>query len=232
MQNIDVTNSEESKASKLSAIDRALELAKARLAARTSTQGDEVSAKTSKEPKAKAEKQPKEPKAVKVVDLAAQSAKDAERAERKAQLEAQRAERKATSDAKRAAAKLEREAKQQGRGPAHMKKVDKAASKLPVLSNAAQTKLNELRQELSNIDMTVLALHMQHIVRVAATAAAHGRKFTNGQRVRFTGGDPRYIGQVGTIDQARNIRCFVNVTGAKKPVYVFTSDIEPFTEEG
>jgi len=229
-QNIDTTNSD-SKASKLSALDRALELAKARAAARASAQGDEAPAKV-KAPKPKAEKQPKEPKAVKVVDLAAQSAKDAERAERKAQLEAQRAERKATAEAKRAAAKAERESKQQGRGPAHMKKVDKAAARLPVLSSAAQTKLNELRLELSNIDMTVLALHMQHIVRVAATAAAHGRKFTNGQQVRFTGGDPRYIGQVGTIDQARNIRCFVNVTGVKKPVYVFTSDIEPFTEEG
>lgn len=228
-QNIDTTNSD-SKASKLSAIDRALELAKQRAAAaaaaRNGTSDEPAVTKTPKEPKV--EKEPK----VKVVNLEAKAAKDAERGAAKAKLEAERAERKAATEAKRAAAKAEREAKQQPRGPAHMKKVDKAAARLPVLSAAAQSKLNELRLELSNIDMTVLALHMQHIVRVAATAAAHGRKFVNGQRVRFTGGDPRYIGQVGTIDQARNIRCFVNVTGAKKPVYVFTSDIEPFTEEG
>lgn len=221
----DTTNSD-SKASKLSAIDRALELAKARAAAVAANRSSEDTLRV-KEPKPKADKQPKEPKAVKVVDLAAQSAKDAERAERKAQLEAQRAERKAASDAKRAAAKAEREAKAQPRGPAHMKKVDKAAARLPALSAEAQTKLNELRLEISNVDMTVLALHLQHHVRVAATYKAHGRKFVNGQGVRIVGGDPRYIGQVGTIDQARNIRCFVNVPGVKKPVYVFTSDIEP-----
>lgn len=221
----DTTNSD-SKASKLSAIDRALELAKARAAAVAANRSSEDTLRV-KEPKPKADKQPKEPKAVKVVDLAAQSAKDAERAERKAQLEAQRAERKAASDAKRAAAKAEREAKAQPRGPAHMKKVDKAAARLPALSAEAQTKLNEIRLSLGLVDMTVLALHMQHHVRVAATSKAHGRKFVNGQSVRFVGGDPRYIGQVGTIDQARNIRCFVNVPGVKKPVYVFTSDIEP-----
>lgn len=225
---IDTTNSD-SKASKLSAIDRALELAKARAAAVAANRSSEdtLRVNTPKAPKPKADKQPKEPKEVEVVDLAAQSAKDAERAERKAQLEAQRAERKAASDAKRAAAKAEREAKAQPRGPAHMKKVDKAAARLPALSAEAQTKLNEIRLSLGLVDMTVLALHMQHHVRVAATSKAHGRKFVNGQSVRFIGGDPRYIGQVGTIDQARNIRCFVNVPGVKKPVYVFTSDIEP-----
>lgn len=225
-QNIDTTNSD-SKASKLSAIDRALELAKQRAAAKAAANG-ETTLKVIKEPKPKAEKEPK----AKVVNLEAKSAKDADRAAAKAKMEAERAERKAAADAKRAAAKVEREAKQQPRGPAHMKKVDKAAARLPALSSEAQTKLNELRAELSNVDMTVLALHMQHHVRVAATSKAHGRKFTNGQRVRIVGGDPRFIGQEGTIDQARNIRCFVNVEGVKKPVYVFTSDIEPCGEEG
>lgn len=225
-QNIDTTNSD-SKASKLSAIDRALELAKQRAAAKAAANG-ETTLKVVKEPKPKAEKEPK----AKVVNLEAKSAKDADRAAAKAKMEAERAERKAAADAKRAAAKVEREAKQQPRGPAHMKKVDKAAARLPALSSEAQTKLNELRAELSNVDMTVLALHMQHHVRVAATSKAHGRKFTNGQRVRIVGGDPRFIGQEGTIDQARNIRCFVNVEGVKKPVYVFTSDIEPCGEEG
>ena len=225
-QNIDTTNSD-SKASKLSAIDRALELAKQRAAAKAAANG-ETTLKVIKEPKPKAEKEPK----AKVVNLEAKSAKDADRAAAKAKMEAERAERKAAADAKRAAAKVEREAKQQPRGPAHMKKVDKAAARLPALSSEAQTKLNELRAELSNVDMTVLALHMQHHVRVAATSKAHGRKFTNGQRVRIVGGDPRFIGQEGVIDQARNIRCFVNVEGVKKPVYVFTSDIEPCGEEG
>jgi hypothetical protein len=222
MQTID-TNSD-SKASKLSAIDRALELAKQRAAMAAATRAglEEAPAK----PKVKIEREPK------VVDLEAKAAKDAERAAAKAKMDAERSERRAAADAKRAEAKAERSAKQSAHGPVHMKKVDKAASKLPALSEAAQTKLNELKLELSNIDMTALALHMQHHVRVAATSAAHGRKFTNGQRVRIVGGDPRFIDQVGIIDQARNIRCFVNVEGAKKPVYVFTSDIEPFTEEG
>jgi len=229
-QNIDTTNSD-SKASKLSAIDRALELAKQRAAAAAAnrvTSDEPAKAKTPKEPKPKAGKEPK----VKVVDLEAQAAKEAARSEAKAKLELERSERKAASEAKRAAAKAAREAKQQPRGPAHMKKVDKAAARLPALSAEAQAKFTELRAELSNVEMTVLALHMQHHVRVAATSKAHGRKFTNGQRVRIVGGDPRFIGQEGVIDQARNIRCFVNVEGVKKPVYVFTSDIEPYGEEG
>lgn len=222
MQSIDTNTNSDSKVSKLSAIDRALELAKQRAAlAAASRAGLEEAT-----PKTKPTREPK------VVDLEAMAAKDAERAAAKAKMAAERSERRAAAEAKRAAVKAERAAKQPGHGPVHMKKVDKAAARLPALSAEAQAKLTELRAELSNVEMTALALHMQHHVRVAATSAAHGRKFTNGQKVRITGGDPRFIGQVGIIDQARNIRCFVNVEGAKKPVYVFTSDIEPCGEEG
>jgi len=225
MQTIDTTNSD-SKASKLSALDRALEMAKQRAAVRAATVAAEaaeapVKSKTPKEPKPKAEKP------VKVVDLAAQSEKEAARAEAKAKLEAQRAERKAATEAKRAAAKAERDSKKQQRGPVHMKKVEKAAARLPKLSQDSQQMFSTITGTLGLVDMTILALHMQHHVRVQQTAAAHGRKFTNGQRVRFVGGDARYIGQTGEIDQARNIRCFVTVPGVTKPVYVFTSDIEP-----
>ena len=222
MQTIDTTNSD-SKASKLSALDRAIELAKQRAAVRAATEAGETTTKVKapKEPKVKAEKP------VKVVDLAAAAAKDAARAEAKAKLEAERAERKAAGEAKRAAAKAERDSKKQQRGPAHMKKVEKAAARLPKLSQDVQQMLSSITGSLGLIDMTVLALHMQHYVRVQQTAAAHGRKFTNGQRVRFVGGDARYIGMTGEIDQARNIRCFVTVPGVKKPVYVFSSDIEP-----
>lgn len=222
MQSID-TNSD-SKVSKLSAIDRALELAKQRAAlAAASRAGLEEAT-----PKVKTE----ETFAKSQKDRANKELTELQRAAAKAKMDAERSERRAAAEAKRAAAKEARATKQTSHGPVHMKKVDKAASRLPALSAEAQAKLTELRAELSNVEMTALALHMQHHVRVAATSAAHGRKFTNGQRVRIVGGDPRFIGQVGIIDQARNIRCFVNVEGAKKPVYVFTSDIEPCGEEG
>ena len=220
MQNID-TNSD-SKASKLSAIDRALELAKQRAAAKAAANGEStLSVKQSK-----AEKAPKEPK-VKVINLEEKASKDAARAEAKAKLEAERAERKAAAQAKREEAKAQRAASKTTRGPAHMKKVEKAAERLPKLSQASQQMFSSITGTMSLVDMTILALHMQHHVRVQQTAAAHGRKFTNGQRVRFVGGDARYIGMTGEIDQARNIRCFVAVPGVKKPVYVFSSDIEP-----
>ena len=71
-----------------------------------------------------------------------------------------------------------------------------------------------------------LALHLQHFNRVKATERALGQRVVQGTSVRIVAGDPRFIGLSGTVVKAQRIRCYVEVPGIKKPVYLFTSDVE------
>ena len=205
---------------KLSAIDKALAAAKARAAAKASIDGDnqpiEVTTKEkpAKEPKAKKETQPNFAKAQK---------KEAEAV--------LRAEAKRIRDAEREARKAAKATAGDSKKSAHMKKVEKAGAKLPALQASAETLFNEITTNLSRVQVAMLALHLQHFNRVKATEMAAGRSYKQGQAVRITGGDPKYLGLQGTIESARPLRCFVNVPGVRKPVYLFTSDIEPVAEE-
>ena len=147
--------------------------------------------------------------------VAAKIAKDAERAARQTQIKAQREERKAARTAEKTSGK-----------PVHMKKVERAASKLPGLNEQMTLLFNEATTNFSAEQLTALALHLQHFNRVKATERALNQRAELGQKVRIIGGDPKFIGMMGTVSLARRIRCFVDVPGFKKPVYCFTSDVE------
>ncbi len=108
----------------------------------------------------------------------------------------------------------------------HMKKIDNARSKLPQLSGYSQTVFDELIVNLPAEQLTALALHLQHYNRLKATQRAVSTTIELGHEVKIIGGDPKFLGKVGTIAEVRRIRCFVNVPGVKKPVYCFTSDVE------
>lgn len=108
----------------------------------------------------------------------------------------------------------------------HMKKIDNARSKLPQLNSYSQTVFDELVVNLPAEQLTALALHLQHYNRLKATQRAISTTIELGNEVKITGGDPKFIGKVGTITEVRRIRCFVSVPGVKKPVYCFTSDVE------
>jgi len=197
-------------------IDKALGAAKARKAAREGKPA--TAAATTGEKPAKAAKVAKEPAAPKRPRLT-----DEQKAERETAKAADRAAKKATRDAARAAKKAERDAARQ---PAHMRKVLKAAERLGTLNDSAQLIFNEATANLTAADLATLALHIQHFNRVKATERALTQAITEGQSVRIVGGDPRFIGQTGKVTKAQRIRCYVEVTGAKKPVYLFTSDVE------
>lgn len=138
-------------------------------------------------------------------------------------------------EASRQAAKAEREriraekkANRPETKPAHMKKVANAAAKLPGLGTVAQGTFDEVIRTLNTEQITALALHLQHHNRVQATTkATSGIELKVGQVVRITGGDPKYIGMTGAIETLRRIRCYVAVPGAKRPVYIFTSECTP-----
>lgn len=197
----------------VSEIDKALAAAKARKAAKNSNgEGSSAANGTDETASTAAAKKPRltdEEKA------AREAEREKERAERKAQREAERAERLA----KRAA----------DRQPAHMKKVLKAAEKLGTLGQAAELLFNEATHNLSASELAVLALHIQHFNRVKATERALNQKIEVGQTVSIVGGDPRFIGKTGTVTKAQRIRCYVQVEGMNKPVYLFTSDVAPAT---
>ena len=184
---------------KLSAIDKALAAAKARKAMKEGTSTDTVEIATS----VPRQKQTSEQKAAKL----------AERAQRQAQLKADREARRAAKAS-------------QPKGPAHMKKIDRAASKLPSLNGQAQLLFNEATTNFSAEQLTALALHLQHFNRVKATERALGQKIEAGQAVRIIGGDPRFVGMTGTVTKAQRIRCYVSVPGFKRDAYCFTSDVE------
>ena len=197
---------------KLSAIDRALAAAQARKAAKESN-GDSAPASKPSSPKVKIAKDD-------VAKATAKSLQNEARQARQAQIKADREARKAAKAAEKANGK-----------PAHMKKIDRAASKLPALNDQMQVTFNEVTTNFSAEQITALALHLQHFNRVKATERALGQKVEAGLQVRIIGGDPKFIGMTGTVAKAQRIRCFVEVPGIKKPVYLFTSDVEVMASE-
>ena len=192
-------------------IDKAIAQAKNRKATRGQGQG--IPAEKSQPPKAA-----KEGPGTKRPRLT-----DEEKAAREQTKATERADKKATRDTARAAKKAEKDA---NKSPAHMKKVLKAAERLGTLDQAAQLLYNEAIGSLTAAELAKLATHITHHNRVHATQRALSQKIEVGTQVRIVGGDPRFIGQTGTIFKAQRIRCYVTVEGLKKPVYLFTSDVE------
>jgi transcription antitermination factor NusG len=206
---------------KLSAIDKALAAAKARAAAKATVKAeDQPKVKEAKEPKVKKTENPEAAKTRKA------SASSELRNAAKAKLEEERAARKVTRDAARSARRAEKEAEKSNKKPAHMKKVMRAGNKLPVMTPDAARVMDEITTNLGRNDIAALALRLQHFNRMKATEMSMGRRFKNGQQVRIVAGDLDNLGKIGTIDSARPLRVFVNVPGVKKPVYVFTSEVE------
>lgn len=206
------TTNDSNNDTKLSAIDRALAAAKARKAAREGAEMPVIPRPESiaKQPKAKKETHPGFAKTQKSEAL--KLARDAAKKQR----EEQRTLRKAEKEA----------AKASGRA-AHMKKVDRAAERLPSLASEQLNNLfNEVTTNFSAAQVAALALHLQHFNRVKATERALSQRIETGSNVRIVGGDPKYIGKTGVVSKAQRIRCYVEVPGVRKPVYLFTSDVE------
>lgn len=183
---------------KLSAIDKALAAAKARKAVKEGmTTEDGATARPKKG----------------TVDHAARQAlkaeRDAERALRKQRLAEARAAKRAESGK-----------------PAHMKKLERAAAGLPELTESATLCFNEVTTNFSAAQIDALALHLQHFNRVKATERALTQKVDVGASVKIVGGSPKFIGLTGTVSKSQRIRCYVEVPGVKRPVYLFISDVE------
>jgi hypothetical protein len=210
---------------KMNELDRALNAAKARKAKKSgATASDEKPA--TKAPKKSAE----EREAAKAKREEEREAKKAEREKAKAEKAAAREKAKAEKKAAREAKKAEREAARKARTP-HMGKVAKAAERLPDLNEDVTKTLEDLVKTYDLPTLTGLAAHIQHRVRVEATKASLGVKLEEGQSVTVIAGDPRYIGQTGKVSKVQRIRCYVELPGVEKPVYLFTADVTPATAQ-
>ena len=195
-------------ADQISAIDKAIANAQARKAMKNGTDTN-----ATQTPGAPGE--PKRPRLSDEEKAARQATKDAERASKKV-------ERDAARDARKAAKNDEK------RTP-HMSKVEKAASKLPEITEAAQSTVNEITANFSAAVVASIAAHLNHFNRVNATERALNQKVATGDTVRIVSGDARYVGREAVVSKAQRIRCYVDIEGVNKPVYLFTSDVEVVT---
>lgn len=194
----------------ISAIDRALAAAKARKAAKEAADPSPMPRKAEKT----------EPKP----DTAAKAAAKVEK-------EAQKAAKKAERDAARAARKAAKAAEKGDKKPAHMKKVERALSKLPGLNEPTQLIFNEATCNLSAQQLDALAQHILHHNRQMATVNAMKSEMLRiGDTVRITGGDTKFIGMVGTVVKSRQLRAKVQVPGVEKLVYIFTGQAETIAQ--
>lgn len=160
---------------------------------------------------------------------------DEERAARTAQRNEERAARKAVRDEERAKERAARELAKASRVP-HMSKVDKAASKLPKLSDSATEAVNNLVQNFGSSDITAIVAHLTHRQRAAATTAALSAKLEVGQTVRIVSADgsaAHYIGHLAKVVAVQRIRCYVTPVGApqSKRVYLFNSDCQAISDD-
>lgn len=136
----------------------------------------------------------------------------------------EKAEKKAAREKAREAKKAEKEA---NRKPPHMSKVEKAASKLPPMSEGAQKAFGALTGKLSSGDLFSLTENLKHHIRVAQTQGALQMSLKVGQVVKIVSGNPRFVNQTATVMKVQRIRCYVEVPGYNKPVYLFTTDCQP-----
>jgi len=219
---------------KLSAIDRALAAAKARKASAEAAGFTTPTVPASK-PKAKAAAAPKaekKPKKEAADDRAARKAqltaeRLARRAEKAAAEAAAKAERAAAREAKREAKRAAAAAAAAGKGPAHMKKVEKARAKCPPMNEAATRLFNEATANFSAEQLDAIAQHILVHNRATATIrATQLEPLPLGSTVKITGGDRKYIGVTGKVVASQRLRAKVKVPGTDKLVYIYNGEAE------
>lgn len=221
---------------KMSAIERALAAAKARKAAK------EAAGETEETPNAESAAQPRVPKAAKEPKAKverptdeAKAARNAEREARRAAKAAAEAEDRAAKDARKAERLARREAKATAKSekkPTHMKKVERARSKLRPLSQSAEALFSEV---VTNFGVSVIEDIAEHLlvhVRAYKTQRATGLEaLPLGATVKITGGDRRYVGMTGKVVHSQRLRAKIEVPGVTKEVYIYNGEAEVVTAE-
>lgn len=195
---------------KLSAIELALAAAKARKAAKEQSAG-QPSGDTQDRASARAQIE------------ADRAARKARREEEGRNPSPSKEEKRALKAAKRAA----KDAEHSGR-PVHMKKVERAKSRLPSLCSNGERILTTALTDLNPVQLESLAQHLVVSARERRTLnAINASRIPVGSAVRIVGGDPKFIGSTGTIVSSHKLRLLVSVEGSNKPLYIYSGEAEP-----
>lgn len=219
---MDTTTTSSNNVTQLSAIERALAAAKARRAARESSE-ESVPPTVAATPRpgglhASVAVVTEDSETVVSQRGAARAARERDRAEA--------AERRRVECETRRAAKLAQTVEKSSR-PTHMKKVESARARLPGLGVVASRIFDEAATVLDSAQLEALAAHLQFHNRRAATESAPAKPLPVGTEVTITGGEPRFIGQVGKVTKSKKLRSYVRVEGRAREVYVFTAHLQP-----
>lgn len=111
--------------------------------------------------------------------------------------------------------------------PPRIAKVDRAGKALSTMDEKTQQHFSTMIEQLERPQLQILVQHLRHHVRKASTLSALDKRLEEGTLVKIVHGDPRFIGMSGLVKRARRIRCYIQVAGINKPIYLFTSDVEP-----
>lgn len=165
------------------------------------------------------------------------NAKAAKAAETAAKLEAAKAEaaaKKAQRAEERAAAKAAKLAevaakRADAKRVAHLRKVENARSKLPVLDGPTTAAVVELTSNFTAAQIEALAQHLMVHARATRTvlSVAPGAAMAVGDAVTVVGGAAKHVGAVGTLVVVNKLRVQVKVDGVAKPLYLYRADVAP-----
>lgn len=206
---------------KTSAIERALAAAKARRAGKEQETGEVPDQPTGDVDREAKQRRLRE-------ERSARAAEKEKKATEKSALRAQKlAEREAAKAAKRAA----REAAKANRKPTHMKKVEAARARCARMGDVARDIFDEAAAKLDVGDLEALSQHLLVQAREMRTLRATKSVAPKlGSTVRITGGDPRHVGATGEVIHAHKLRVLVAVQGVRKPICVYTGEVEPVAQ--
>jgi hypothetical protein len=158
---------------------------------------------------------------------------DDQRAEREQNKATERAQAKAAREQLRAEKKAAKEAERANKRP-HLAKVEKAAKNLPVLASRAVSFVEEIMNKFNESDVTAIIAHLGHQLRVKATSAASTVQLEENQMVRIVSADgaaSRWIGHLAHVVKAQRIRCYVKPVGTDKEVYLYSSNVQPLSND-
>ncbi len=140
---------------------------------------------------------------------------------------------KAEEKAEKARIRAEKKAqKEANKPPKHQAKLDRAKAQLPELNDAESHYVERLTSEFPLHQLEKIAAHVNFFVRQEQTKnAVASEELKVGQTVRIKSGNQKHLGKIGVVSRSQRIRCYVEVPGVDKEIYLFTSDVELVKDE-
>jgi hypothetical protein len=119
---------------------------------------------------------------------------------------------------------------------AYDKTIVNSEARLPPISDLGRGIVALAVNNMDPKEVAVLAVHLNHTLREASInnsrKAAENGGVEKGDHVllaRVSTVATKYEGMVGTVQQVKNLRCYVKLKGIAKPLYVYMAEVEKLT---